>query len=180
MCSWPPWFLYFFLFLLLQNTPKLHLMFACGSLYPLPSIAGWSLSGISDANYTRHLSQHLLKAWQTVGKRFCGWVGVRISHLQACWVPSCTKGIRTNEWRLHLGTRLTSPFSMSYVGVLLGNGTLQSIWREQPITLATAWVVCRNPLTPLANNSIKCSPVSVLDDLFCDKKWPVGNLSPHY
>jgi hypothetical protein len=40
----------------LQDSPKLHLMFGCGSLHLFPSVAGWSLS---DDNWARHQSMSI-------------------------------------------------------------------------------------------------------------------------
>lgn len=58
-------------------------------------------------------------------------------------------------------------------------GAFSQFVENNPITLATAWVVQGHPATPLANNLIKCNPVPGLEELFYDKKYPVGSLSPY-
>ena len=40
----------------------------------------------------------------TVEQRVCGWLGVYVSLLVVCRVPSYTKDARTHEWRLCVGT----------------------------------------------------------------------------
>lgn len=46
------------------------------------------------------------------------------------------------------GSSRTSPCSVSYVDAVLRNRTLTPVWLEQPIALATAWVVCGFPCGP--------------------------------
>lgn len=63
---------------------------------------------------------------------------------------------------------------MSCAGIIFINGALLSVYREQPLVLARAWVVWR---FPLVNMSTLYSPIVVLEASLGDKKWPVWTLS---
>jgi hypothetical protein len=65
--------------------------------------------------------------------RFCGWVQVHFSLLVDYRVSSHTEEIRS----LHAGTSLTSPCSLSYIGVVHTNEGLLSFWRMQPFVLTS-------------------------------------------
>lgn len=51
-------------------------------------------------------------------------------------------GNQKPEWRFYVGKIPTSSCSLSCVGDLFTNGALLSVCGEQPIVMATAWVVC--------------------------------------
>ena len=76
-CPWLPSFLQSFLPLLCK-TPKLCLMFWCGSLHLHPSGAGWSLSGLSDNNYAKAL----------VSEHYEGKTNCRLKVLWLGWYPN--------------------------------------------------------------------------------------------
>lgn len=59
------------------------------------------------------------------------------------------KDTLTYRRRAHVGTDSTYPCPMSCVNVVLSNGVLLSVFREQSIVWATAWVVCRFPWDPI-------------------------------
>jgi hypothetical protein len=63
--------------------PELHLKFGCKTLHLLPSVARWSLSGLSEDHHARLWSQHSLQSGQSAGQMFCDWVGVQIPLLAA-------------------------------------------------------------------------------------------------
>jgi hypothetical protein len=65
-------------------------------------------------------------------------------------------------------------------GYCLQQWGLLSVGGEQPIVLATAWIVWGFSWDPAANNSIKCNPFSVLEASFGDKRWPIATLSPPF
>lgn len=46
-----------------------------------------------------------LQAWQNVGQRFSGWVGVYVSLLGTCRVPSHNEETRMSRWGLNVGPR---------------------------------------------------------------------------
>ena len=56
-------------------------MFGCGILHLLPSVARWSLSGLSDDNYVRLPSKNTLQAGQTVARLMSQFL-----HLWPCLV----------------------------------------------------------------------------------------------
>lgn len=58
-------------------------MFGSGTLSLCHTVAVWSLSGLSHDDDARLQSQNILKVGQTEGLRFCWWVGVPISRLEA-------------------------------------------------------------------------------------------------
>lgn len=60
---------------------KLSLMFYCGTLHVISSVAAWSLSFI-DENSAPLLSQNTLQAGRTAGQTYCGLDGVSMSPLQ--------------------------------------------------------------------------------------------------
>jgi hypothetical protein len=58
-------------------------MFGCGTLNLFPSVAGWSLSGLSDDDSAKFWFQHIMQAWQTVGQWFHILDSVPIPPLEA-------------------------------------------------------------------------------------------------
>ena len=60
---------------------------------------------------------------------------------------------------------------MQCVGVFFSNETSLSNSGVQPVVLETASVVGDFHETPLANNSITCYPILVLEASFEDKSW---------
>lgn len=68
-------------------------------------------------------------------------------------------------------------FHKLFVGVFFSNVTLLSVFREQPIVLAIAWVVWEFPWDTLAKNPIRYNPNSVLEASLI-KSYPFGDLSP--
>lgn len=101
---------------------------------------------------------------------------VYISLLVACRVPSCTKDTRTQERRFYVGTRFT--LHVCWVVWVLSSAIGPCQFAESNL------LSCQQTRlfgdfhgTPLANNLIGCNPVSILEDLFGDKRWPDGALS---
>ena len=68
---------------------------------------------------------------------------------------------------------------MSCVGAVFSNGDLLSVCEEQPIVLATAWVIWGFPLAPLASNSIG---YNLLTELLClvTRDGQLGLYLSHY
>lgn len=63
---------------------------------------------------------------------------------------------------------------MSCVGIVLNNGTFLSLVREQPIVLATAWVLGGAVhVISLDNNLIECKSVPLLEAWFGNERWSV-------
>lgn len=91
-------------------------------------------------------------------------------------VSSCTKDTRTQEWRFYVGTSFTPPCLLSCLGVVFSNGTL-SIAENNLLSCQQTGLFGDFHGTPLANNLIGCNPVSILEDLFGDKRCPGGALS---
>lgn len=73
----------------------------------------------------------------------------------------------------------TSSHSVRWGGVFFTYGALLLVCGEQPCSLGNSlgcvWNSCE---TTLANNSIKCNQILVLEASFDEKRWPVWALSP--
>lgn len=87
-----------------------------------------------------------------------------------------------NHWNigaksLSLGTNLTSPFLMSCMGVVFNHRALLSAHGERPSFGNSLGLFGDSCGVPLANKSIRCNPIPVLEVAFGDKRWAVGILS---
>jgi hypothetical protein len=58
-----------------------------------------------------------------------------------CRIISCTKDVRTYVFRHHIGTSSTSLSLMGYVSEVFRNVALLLVCGEQPIVLATTYVI---------------------------------------
>jgi hypothetical protein len=65
---------------------------------------------------------------------------------------------------------LTSPCSMSCVGVVLSNDTLLSACGEKPIIFQQSGLLEDFHRTTLVNSSIGCNPIPVVEASFGDKR----------
>lgn len=101
--------------------------------------------------------QYILQL-EIVGRKFYDWVGVQVSLLIACRVPSCTKETRTQWLRLQASTSSTSLPSVNCVDAILSNGVPLSDFREQPSHLASGWVVWGPPPDPLGQQLNQTQP----------------------
>ena len=71
-----------------------------------------------------------------------------------------------------------SIFNELCVFLSLGMGPFCHFSGEKPIVLVIVLGCLGIPVGPLANNSIKCNSILVLEASFGDTRWLVGTLSP--
>lgn len=91
----------------------------------------------------------------------------------AAWgVISCTKYNRTQGGsHVYVGINSIFASSMSCLGIIFSNRDLASVCSVQSGVLPTELVVWSSNKTPLTNNSIRCTPISVLTSWPGDKRW---------
>lgn len=91
----------------------------------------------------------------------------------AAWgVISCTKYNRTQGGsHVYVGINSIFASSMSCLGIIFSNRDLASVCGVQSGVLPTELVVLSSNTTPLTNNSIRCTPISVLASWPGDKRW---------
>ena len=75
---------------------------------------------------------------------------------------------------------MTSPCSVSCIGVVFSNGALLSVCGEKSIVLEIPGLFGDPQGTTLANNSIGCNLVLLLETSFGDKRGQLGFCLPHY